>query len=344
MENDTKHAKAPNHKWHDSQRGHQAIEKPKLGRRDTFIALAALFFSAVAALEGAPGFLEEVEERFRNRKQAIDREEELRDLLTTYLYPLNPDGNVQARVPLVPAMKDPWGPPKREFSGSGNAVAAAYASAFRSSDVQQIVQPIIDVNDDDAPVLIASHLVSEPAARYFGDPNSTRPNHRVRYQDVGGGFAANLRWAIYTPEDAKQTSKLELFQGSPMIRTEPLHFVSDLENPKLPQPVFARQGDLDYQLDDYLLITVLPRDSRFDRRMVSLAGLHKPGTLAAEHLLSDPNLTLEILNAIHEKVGGVPYYQALIKLKVDHTKEGLPRPTHLKLLDAQVIESVTRLE
>ena len=120
-----------------------------------------------------------------------------------------------------------------------------------------------------------------------------------------------------------------------------MHRLADLDNPRIHQPEFVSQGDLDYQLDDYLLITVLPRDSRMDRRMISLAGLHKPGTLAAEQFLSDPNLALTILKKIHEKVEGLPYYQALISAKVDHNS-GLPRPTQLELRGVQPIKGVKR--
>jgi hypothetical protein len=326
----------------NSQLDIEASEKQKMTRRDfervSIAATAALaVFELVRAVEGTPDFLEKVGQLYQQRKEAIKRAEELHELLTCYLYPSNPGVDLKARVPLVPAMQDPWGPPNRQFSGSGNAVAAAYYLAFRSGKDRQIVQPVIDVHDDDAPVLIASHLVSEPAARYFGDPKSPRPIHEARYRGSGGEFRANLRWAIYTPEDAKIASRRELFQGAPMIRTEPIHNLADLDNPKLPQPLFAHQGDIDYQLDDYLLITVLPRDSRFDRRMISLAGLHKPGTLAAERFLSDPNLALKILTAIHEKVDGLPYYQALIGVKVDHTA-GVPRPTDLELKGAEAIK------
>jgi hypothetical protein len=76
--------------------------------------------------------------------------------------------------------------------------------------------------------------------------------------------------------------------------------------------------------------------------MISLAGLHKPGTLAAEKFLSDPTSALKILKEIHAKINGAPYYQALIALKVDHTT-GSPRPTHVELKDAQVINGVVRL-
>jgi len=331
-----------------SQTDLAAFEKKTITRRKfgwEFFATAALVGIGLGqTVEMTPDFVEKVEELYRRRKEAIKRQEEFHDLLNCYLYPSNPGSRLEARVPLVPAMQDPWGPPKRKFSGSGNAVAAAYYSTFRSFEDKEnrVVRSAVDVHDDDAPVIIASHLVSEPAARYFGNPKSLHPNHEVRYHDSGGGFKASLRWAIYTPEHAKVVSKRELFEGSPMIRKEPVHSLSDLDNPKLRQPTFNRQGEIDYQVDDYLLITVLPRDSRFDRRMISLAGLHKPGTLAAEEFLNSPDLALRILKEIHEKIEGAPYYQALIALKVDHSL-GSPRPSHLELRGAQVVREVARL-
>jgi hypothetical protein len=239
-------------------------------------------------------------------------------------------------------MQDPWGPKHRRFSGSGNDVARAYTLAFHPWNDKRIVQDI-EVHPDATPVLIASHLVNQHAASYFGDPLSVHPLHALGYQDPWGGFKAHLRWTIYTPEDAKEVGRRELFEGSPTIRIEPAHRLSDLDNPKIRQPKFVHQGDLDYQEDDYLLITVLPRDSRFDRRVVSLAGLNKAGTLAAQRLLNDRDLALQILRQIHARVEGVPYYQALIALKVDYA-DGLPRPADLKLLDAEEIEGIDRMK
>jgi hypothetical protein len=324
--------------------------KEKKTRRDFAIAALGAAAGVVSCLLVVPSDIDFFEERRRRRqeamakeKEAAAREGELHELLNRYLFPLHPETRIEARVPLVPALSDPWGPPKRQFSGSGREVAAAYTSAFRSLNDQYIEQSIIDVYDDDAPVLISSHLVSEPATRYFGDPKSPNPIHEVRYHDSGGGFRAGLRWVIYAPKDAKVVHKRELFQGHPTIRAEPIHNVSDLDNRNLAQPRFIRQGDVDYQEDDYLLISVLPRDSRLDRRMVSLAGLHKPGTLAAAQFLTDPILSLEVLRAIDKKVLGLPYYQAIIELKVSHNEAGLPHPTRLKLLDAEAIKVVTPL-
>jgi len=128
-----------------------------------------------------------------------------------------------------------------------------------------------------------------------------------------------------------------------MRRTEPIHAVSDLEDSKPYQPIFVRQGDYDLQMDDYLLITVLPRDSRFDRRMVSLAGLHKPGTLAAGYLLSHQHVALALLSKIDDVVQGVPYYQALIALKVGHTPSKLPFPRDLEFKGAEALKEVVPL-
>jgi hypothetical protein len=289
-----------------------------------------------------PGFYEGFDEGKQKMLIEAARNEELRELLVCYLYPVNPGSNLQVSVPLVPAMQDPWGPKHRRFSGSGNDVARAYTLAFHPWNDKRIVQDI-EVHPDATPVLIASHLVNQHAASYFGDPLSVHPLHALGYQDPWGGFKAHLRWTIYTPEDAKEVSRRELFEGSPTIRIEPAHRLSDLDNPKIRQPKFVHQGDLDYQEDDYLLITVLPRDSRFDRRVVSLAGLNKAGTLAAQRLLNDRDLALQILRQIHARVEGVPYYQALIALKVDYA-DGLPRPADLKLLDAEEIEGIDRMK
>jgi hypothetical protein len=305
----------------------------------TACAVATL---AATTVFGAPSFFEYISAKHIARKQRIAREQELKELLNLYLYPSNPGSKIMVEVPLVPALKDPWGPPTRTFSGSGNAVAGAYYLAFQSDNDKYIVKDAINVYPDDAPVLIASHLVSEPAARYFGSPHSLHPNHEIHYQDDRddrGGFSANLRWAIYTPEGEKKLAKLEPFEGTPSVRKEPVHFVSGLDK-KFPQPAFRQQGEIYLQQNDYLLITALPRDSRFDRRIISLAGAHKPGTLAAEQLLNDPDLALEILRKIHKEVKGDPYYQALIGLDVDNSSPGSPQPFNLSFVGAEALRRV----
>jgi hypothetical protein len=310
----------------------------KWGRRDVLKVAGVAVISvtpAGMAVTGMPSFLDAFARFIKHGKD----NDELRKLREVYLWPLHKNG-VEARVPLVPPLADPWGPRNRQFSGSGNTVAAAYASAFsQDKHIYSRTKGPIRVSDDDAPVLIASHLVSEPAQRYFGKPESA-PNHSIRCDDSRGGFTASLRWAIYTPELAEVKKKLELFEGKLGPRFEPVHHLSDLDGPDLAPADFTPQGRYDYQRNDHFLITVLPRDSRFDRRVVSLAGVLKPGTLAAAQFLTNDNLALKPLKEIHEKVRGCLYYQALIRVDVKHDPSEGPVPTQLELVDAVPIHVV----
>jgi hypothetical protein len=321
-------------------------------------ATAALLISAATGafgggtvVLGIPAFQAELARRVQERaaKQRTDKElkkehEELSELLRLYLLPKHPNRETLPRVPLVPALHDPWGPENRVFSGSGNKVAAAYAAAFSGPGSSHIVRDV-DVETDDAPVLIASHLVSAPAAQYFGNPKSQRPVHKVSYTDGHGGFKARLRWAIYTPDESRKITKLDPYQKGPDAaptiepRLESIHHIADWADQRLKQPTFVRQGKDHLQRDDYLLISVLPRDSRCDRRVVSLAGLYKPGTLAAAKLLDDLSSgpTREILKSIDERVRGAEYYQALIHLEVDHRRSELT-PVKIRLVDAEPID------
>jgi len=268
---------------------------------------------------------------------------ELRNLLDYYLYPRMPEKNpIEPAVPLVPPMSDRFGPLDRKWSGSGKLVASSYIDTFHLPDDPEREQPTIIVQKDDAPLLIASHLTNAAARQYFGNPDSRVPYHQIRCHDQNGegGYEAELRWAIYSPENAPVKRKWELFQGKPMIRVEPVHKVDDLQSALAPVR-FASEGDADRQIDDYLLITVLPRDSREDRRVISLAGLHKPGTLAASKLLREDRLsglTLTMLRELSEWIPEYRYYQALISVQVRHLPDRTPVPGKLKLIAATGVD------
>ena len=154
--------------------------------RRMFLATAALVMLGVPpALQTTAEIAMIIGEKMGQRREAATREDELHELLNCYLYPSIPGRRLESRVPLVPAMRDPWGPANRRFSGSGNAVSAAYIAAFRVWRDPRVVEQI-KVEDDDAPVLIASHLTNERAAECFGDPSADRPIHRPHHRDSVG--------------------------------------------------------------------------------------------------------------------------------------------------------------
>lgn len=239
-------------------------------------------------------------------------------------------------MPLVSGMSDPWGPPERRFSGSGRTVVRAYLGAFGPLRYIEMEELDDNIEEDDAPVIIASHLVNKLAQSYFGDPISPIPILSPQFKDAtGNGFEAQLRWTIYTPADTEPVVKLELFEGRPLVRNTVRHALADRDTPAtLRTPQYYRQGEIDFQQDDYLLVTVLPRDARFDRRIVSLAGVSKTGTLAARLLFDDHLVARKILKEIDNQLHASDYYQALIHVKVDHSIRGYPQPIEPTLIDA----------
>jgi len=241
------------------------------------------------------------------------------DILSWYLYPLSDWGRDSTdRVAVMAGTDDQYDPiSPQKFTESGRRVASHYIYTFRTGKIEP-VQNLGELKDEDALVLLGSHEVNPKAREYMGDPTEHAPHHTVK----GTGYEAELPWAIFTPWGAPEINIVQTREHQPVVRKTKEHVIHCLEGPTL-QGIRGKLGDRDIWLTDYLLITALPTDATEQRRMISFAGLHRTGTLAAGKLLSEAPPS--ILGTIHGTLDGHQYFQALLPLGVDNTSSNRGR-------------------
>jgi hypothetical protein len=157
------------------------------------------------------------------------------------------------------------------------------------------------------------------ASRFFRDTRFYRVNDypRLRRDD----------WNLHTPESAPLTTIAE-FRGQ---RTSLAHVfcergsASRYESER--DPAGARY------LDDYLLVTMLPRVKSGKQRALILSGLHGPGTRAIDLILREPPTAL--LKQAARQIGGAPYYQMLVHLDTTPDQRGECFPCRPELVEAR---------
>jgi hypothetical protein len=268
------------------------------------------------------------------------------DVLSWYLFPLANHGRASNdRVALMAGTDDRYDPiSPQKFSESGSWVASHYIDAFRTGKIER-VEDLGELKHNDALVLLGSHEVNPKAREYMGDPAKHFATHQISGKAARAvGYEAELAWAIFTPEDAREVRILQTREHEPVIRKTREHIISSLEGPPL-QATQGRSEDGDIWLTDYLLITALPTDATEERRVISFAGLHRTGTLAAGKLLSEAPPA--ILDTIHRTLGGHRYFQALISLGVDNSLSGRgkaqPGPfTDVKVKPIRITKNVAK--
>jgi hypothetical protein len=142
-------------------------DERKISRRSLNVNIVAAALSGVSAIFPAIEFTDESYRAGIAEGHAEVIAENRQYLLRKYLWPDLPEIDSGLRVPLLPAMRDLWGPRNRTFSGSGLTVTKSYVRAFKQSR-EYIDKAPHDLTPDDAPVLIASHLANANSERYFG--------------------------------------------------------------------------------------------------------------------------------------------------------------------------------
>jgi hypothetical protein len=262
----------------------------------------------------------------------VSLHEHNRFVLSTYFFPLpNHDRDSNQRVALMTGIDDPT--TRGKFSEPGSYVASRYIDAFRTGRIER-VEDLENLKRNDALVLLGSHEVNPKARQYVGDPRKHSPTHQIKGAAAKAiGYEAELPWAIFTPEDAREINILQMRESKPVLHKTKDHIIHSLEGTPL-RSDSGKDGDRDVWLTDYLLITALPTDATEKRRVISFIGLHLTGTLAAGKLLSDP--PKEIFKTIHERLGGLQYFQALIALEVDNSLSDQGRAQPGRWIDVKV--------
>jgi hypothetical protein len=261
---------------------------------------------------------------YDERLNAVLPQEDPQEILSRYFFPSFEHGrDSNQRVAIMSGFDYPQ---DRDFSESGSLLAYHYINTFGKKRIER-VESLEDIKRDDALVFLASHQGHPKSREYIGDPRAHSPAHQVK---IGAarrslGFEAELPWAIFTPENAREIHILQTNENKLFPHKTKEHVISSLDGPMLSSNA-GKQGSYDVWLTDYLLITALPTDATEQRRVISFIGLHLTGTLAATKLLREA--PREILDPIHRKLAGQQYFQALISVQVDntHSSHGLARP------------------
>jgi hypothetical protein len=88
-------------------------------------------------------------------------------------------------------------------------------------------------------------------------------------------------------------------------------------------------------LDDYLLITVLPRQAGRERRWIAFSGLHGPGSRAIDLILREP--PTDLLHKAARQIGEAPFYQILLHVETAADERGEGFPCNPELVEARAL-------
>jgi hypothetical protein len=202
--------------------------------------------------------------------------------------------------------------------------AQTYASRFFRDTHFYRVNGFPRLRREDDAVLIGSQVSNAATRALLGRADGEEPLFAIARR----GWRTQLHWNLHTPESAPMTTIAE-FRGQ---RTSLAH-------------LFCERGASCYAskrdpagtryLDDYLLVTVLPRRAGGAQRALILAGLHGPGTRAIDLILREPPAAM--LEKAARQIAGAPYYQMLWHLDTTPDRRGECFPCHPELIEARAL-------
>jgi hypothetical protein len=255
-------------------------------------------------------------------------EEEDMSLLESLFLPLD----ISPWISAVPAADHPFQPLSKGelwYQIEGEA-AGAYAETFVWPKASvRFNSKFASIKPSDSLVLFGSQVSNVLVRNILGDPWQ-----RPSFEALGerNDWKAQLHWNIYTPQDAPIREIIEYgipwkSQGHQLIRQVGKPYES----------YYGQEG----QLDDYLLVTRLPRywrDPNKKAMVIIFAGLHGAGTRASQELLLRP--PINELQKVHKKVGSTPFYQALFYVKCVTNDLGEVWPKKITFVDARPIDNI----
>jgi hypothetical protein len=204
-------------------------------------------------------------------------------------------------------------------------VAQTYASRFfRDTRFYRVNDfPCLRVDDD--VVLIGSQVANASARAFLGRADQGEPVFDIAH----GGWRTQLHWNLHTPESAPLTTIAE-FRGQ---RTSLAHVFCERGSASCYESERDPAGTR--YLDDYLLITMLPRRKGGAQRTLIFSGLHGPGTRAIDLILREPPTAM--LEKAARQIAGAPYYQMLVHLDTTPDKRGECFPCRPELVEARAL-------
>lgn len=271
--------------------------------------------------------LDKALESIRHDLQELEKEET--SLLEALFLPMD----MLPWIAAVPASAHPFHPLGKDETWYQIEFEAAQAYSARFTPPIASVRTVSGfphVRPADSLVLFGSQVSNVAARRILG-----KPWELPRLEAVGEkrDWKAGLHWNIYTPQDAPirtiiEYGKLWKSKGHQVVARGGEVFQSSYDK-------------MEHQLDDFLLVTRLPRYWRGlnEKAMVIIfAGLHGGGTRASRSLLLDP--PMDELRKMIRKIGYVPFYQALFYVECISDKVGEVQPKKIALIDAKALEII----
>jgi hypothetical protein len=202
-------------------------------------------------------------------------------------------------------------------------VAQTYASRFFGHTQFYPVSGFPPLHPDDDVVIIGSQVSNRAARSLLGKADQEAPVFHIAH----GGWRTELHWNLYTPENAPRTTIREF--GGP--RESTAHVICERGNP-VPYASERDPARTRY-LDDYLLVTALPRRMGGQQRALVFSGLHGAGARAIDLILREP--PTDLLEEAARQIAGAPYFQILIYLETRPDEQGESFPCRPALIAAR---------
>ena len=203
--------------------------------------------------------------------------------------------------------------------------AQTYASRFFRDTRFYRVSGFPRLRRDDDVVLIGSQVANASTRALLGKAGHEEPLFDVTH----GGWRTQLHWNLHTPESAPRITIAE-FRGQ---RTSLAHVLCERDSASRYESKRDPAGTR--YLDDYLLVTVLPRRKGGTQRSLILSGLHGPGTRAIDLILREPPAAM--LGKAARQTGSAPYFQMLWHLDTTPDHRGECFPCHPELVEARAL-------
>jgi hypothetical protein len=203
--------------------------------------------------------------------------------------------------------------------------AQTYASRFFRDTHFYRVSGFPRLRWADDVVLIGSQVANAFTRALLGRADQEDPLFRI----ARGGWRTQLHWNLHTPESAPMTTIAE-FRGQ---RTSLAHVFCERGSPSSYESERDPAGTR--YLDDYLLVTMLPRRKGSPQRALIFSGLHGPGTRAIDLILREPPAGM--LEKAARQVAGAPYYQILWHLETTPDQRGECFPCNPELIEARAL-------
>jgi len=206
--------------------------------------------------------------------------------------------------------------------------AQTYVSRFYPDVTFLPVKGFPVLEPDDGLVIIGSQVANWWARTLLGTADGAEPLFEIAY----GGWRTELHWNLHTPKSALLTTVRE-FRGP---RASAAHVFCERDS----ADCYGSERDLAGMgyLDDYLLVTALPRQKGGKQRAIVFSGLHGSGSRAVDLILRDP--PIDFLHKAARQIAGAPYFQILLHVETiaDERGEGFPHNPELVEARALVVQ------